>query len=407
MNTIYYIWPHDFYWKNNVLGQRLIMLNPLGKLHVCARKSKRLPLNLGINVNISIYGLSSAANEHISLITYIFSIIINLTIKRLCGYITRSDIVYTNFEYSNIIGIWAKQVLRLKWVADFFDDPRKGYLNAILPRAPKWRVHLEKGLLRIYRCFLSKADLVICNSPDLQRGLAPVLLKQFMIDERKMVTVPAGVEQDYIAGCLKDPVLHQIACDLLQEKGIAEKGYIYIVGHFNSDVSGVDAVLKALRILLQEGFNYHLILAGFFKQKEQVWFESTVKARGLSHYVHYLGVVDQPLSYILMKKSGVCVCPYDTEGRDDFKVAYFIKLLEYLTTGASTISIKTPITCEIVNDFGAGELFSNACEGDIVDSLRGLKTKKVSLNSVKVPDKYKWSNINSILRDTMCRQVIN
>ncbi len=377
------------------------MLNSLGILNVLVRTSKWLPLNLDVNIRISAYGLSAQINEYISILTYIFSIIWVLSFKRVCGYVNPSDIVYTNYEYSILIGIWAKEVLGMKWVADFFDDPRRGYFNASLRKAPTFRVLGEKGLLGIYRCCLKRADLVICNSPDTHRGLAPILINHFKVQEDRMIAVPGGVHEEYIAFCLNDPGLNQAATNLLKEKGIAENEYIYVVGHINSDVSGVSNVLRALRVLLEEGFAYHLLLAGFCKPKQRIWLEKAVNAMQLSRHVHYLGVVEQPLSYNFMKRAGLCICPYNTDGRDDYKTAYPIKLLEYLTVGAPTITIQTPITEQIVNDFGAGELMPASSEFDLLRSIKALKSKGFSRSQGVVPGAYKWTNINNTLRTAL------
>jgi glycosyltransferase involved in cell wall biosynthesis len=406
MNNIFYIWPHDFRWKNNVLGQRLIMLDSLGLLKVLVRRSKWLPINLGLNIRISVHGLSARINEYVSITTYILSVIFFLSVKRVLGTISRSDIVYTNFEYSILIGIWAKEVLGMKWVADFFDDPRRGYFNASLRKAPKLRVIVEKNLLGIYRYFLKQADLVICNSPDFQRGLAPVLVSQFKVEKARMITVPGGVHEQYIESCLSDPELNKTAGNFLKEKGIEEKGYIYLVGHINSDVSGVHNVLRALRILLQEGFPYHVVLAGFCKPKELIWLQAVVERMGLSGYVHYLGVVEQPLSYVFMKNAGCCVCPYNTDGRSDYMTAYPIKLLEYLTVGAPTIAVQTPITEQIVIDFGSGELVPSSSEWNLVRLIKALHAKGFPGSQGVVPVAYRWMNINKTLRTALEKMVI-
>jgi glycosyltransferase involved in cell wall biosynthesis len=406
MNRILYIWPHDFRWKNNVLGQRLVMLESLGVLDVLVRKSKWLPRNLDFNIRVSTFGLSAGINEYISIATFILSIIGVLSLKRLCRYINSSDVVYTNFEYSILIGIWAKEILGMKWVADFFDDPRRSYFNASMRNAPKLRVLGEKYLLGIYRYFLKRANLVICNSPDSERGLAPVLVKQFEVEEDIMITVPGGVHEQYITSCLNDPMLNQTASNLLKENGIEEQEYIYLVGHINSDVSGVSNVLKALGTLLQEGFHYHLVLAGFCKPRERIWLETVVEKMGLSRYVHYLGVVEQPLSYIFMKRAGLCICPYNTEGRDDYKTAYPIKLLEYLTVGAPTITIQTPITEQIVNDFGAGELMAASSESNIVRLIKAMNSKEFSRSQRVAPAVYRWMNINHTLRTALEKKVM-
>jgi glycosyltransferase involved in cell wall biosynthesis len=406
MNNIFYIWPHDFNWKNNVLGQRLIMLDSLGVLNVLSRKSKRLPINLGINIKINTYGLNSRTNEYLSIITYIFSIICMLSLKRFFGYIKCSDIVYTNFEYSILVGVWAKSALGLKWVADFFDDPRRGYFNASMRRAPRARVAIEKALLEISRYFLKKADLVICNAPDHGRGLAPVLTKQFMAHRDKLITVPGGVHEQYIRCCLNDPVLNEKADKLLKENGVEENQYLYLVGHINSDVSGVLNVLRALSVLLLEGFDYHLVLAGFCKPKELIWLETTLERMRLVGRVHYLGVVEQPLSYVLMKRSGFCICPYNTEGRDDYKTAYPIKLLEYLTVGAPTITVQTPITEQIVNDFGFGQLIPDSSECYIASFIKSMSAGGCSMSPVVPPVEYRWVHINNTLRMSLGKRVM-
>jgi glycosyltransferase involved in cell wall biosynthesis len=406
MKNIFYIWPHDFRWTNNVLGQRLIMLDSLGVLNVLVRNSKSPPLSLDMNISINKYGVNGHLNEYISIIIYLLLLICVLSFKRLCGYIKASDVVYTNFEYSILVGIWAKEILGMKWVADFFDDPRRGYFNASLRKAPRLRILSEKCLLEIYQFFLKKADLVICNSPDFQRGLAPILVKQFKVEENNMIAVPGGVHEEYIASCLNDPTLNAIASNLLNKNGIEEKKYIYLVGHINADVSGVSEVLKALRLLLQEGSPYHLVLAGFCKPRERVWLETTVARMKLSGYVHYLGVVEQPLSYVLMKRAGFCICPYKTEGRDDYKTAYPIKLLEYLTVGAPTITIQTPITEQIVKDFGAGELIPIASESHIVRLIESLIVRGFSGSRVIPPVSYRWLHINNTLRMALEQKVM-
>ena len=406
MSNIFYVWPHDFRWKNNVLGQRLIMLHSLGALTVLVRRSKWLPSNLDLDIKTRSCGVSAHFNEYISIVTYIISVICFLSFRRLFGYISSGDVVYTNFEYSNVIGIWAKEILGLKWVADFFDDPRRGYFNASLRKASKWRVLLERHLLKIYRYFLKKADLVICNSPSLESGLATVLINQFMIEEKNIIAVPGGVHEGYITHCLNDPDLNEIGYSVLREYGLKDKDYIYIVGHINSDVSGIYNVLKAIKILVDEGSLYHLVLAGFCKHKELIWLRSVVNRMDLSDHVHYLGVVDQPLSYVLMKNARICICPYNTNGRDDYKTAYPIKLLEYLTVGVPTITMQTPITEQIVKDFGAGELISTSSGFNIVCSIRSLDSKERSSGPQSPPLAYRWRHINNLLRSSLERRVI-
>jgi len=294
----------------------------------------------------------------------------------------------------------------MKWVADFFDDPRRGYFNAFLRKAPKLRVIGEKYLLGIYRYFLKRADLVICNSPDFERGLAPVLIRQFKVEKARMITVPGGVHEQYIESCLNDPKLNAIASSILKDRGIEKKRYIYLVGHINSDVSGVYNVLRALRILLQEGLPCHLVLAGFCKPKELIWLQTVVERMGLSGCVHYLGVVEQPLSYVFMKRAGCCVCPYNTEGRSDYMTAYPIKLLEYLTVGAPTITVQTPITEQIVKDFGSGELVPSSSEGNLVRLIKALHAKGFPGSQGVVPVAYRWMNINKTLRMALEKMVI-
>jgi glycosyltransferase involved in cell wall biosynthesis len=403
MNNIFYIWPHDFRWRNNVLGQRLIMLAPLGKLHLFMRRYKRLPQGLEFNTSIEHFGLNHKFNEYMSLLTYILIVLIQLTIKRVFKLISSSNIVYTNYEYSNLIGIWAKHVLGMTWVADFFDDPRRGFLNASSRNFPRWRVMAERGLLSLYRRFLKTADLVICNAPDAKSGLACTLRGEFRVEMEKLIAVPCGVDKEYIAACLGDTLLNEQACDLLWSNGLLGKKYIYMVGHINSDVSGVDNLLRAVSNLNNKGSDIHLLLAGVCKPKQLLWLNASVRGMNLSSHVHYLGEVNQPLSYILMRHAMICVCSYKTKDREDYQTAYPIKLLEYLTVGMPTITVETPITRLIVNDFKSGVLISTASEQEMPESLESLVSSGDGGLCVGVPLAYRWNVINGTLRTALAR----
>jgi len=377
------------------------MLEPLGKLHLFMRRYKRLPQGLELDISTEYFGLNHKFNEYISLLTYIMLVLIQLTIKRVLKLVSSSNIVYTNYEYSNIIGIWAKHVLGMKWVADFFDDPRRGLLNASSRNFPRWRVMAERGLLSLYRRFLKDADLVICNAPDAESGLACVLRGEFRVDMEKLIAVPCGVDKEYVAACLRDVLLNEQACDLLRRNGLEGRKYIYMVGHINSDVSGVDSLLRAVRNLNDEGFDFHLLLAGVCKPKQLLWLNASMRAMNLSSHVHYLGEVNQPLSYILMRHSMICVCSYQTKDREDYQIAYPIKLLEYLTVGMPTITVETPITKLIVNDFKSGVLISTASEQEIANAIKSLVLYGDGGLSVAVPLAYRWNLINETLRTAL------
>jgi glycosyltransferase involved in cell wall biosynthesis len=398
MHNIFYIWPHDFRWRNNVLGQRLIMLRPLGNLKLLVRRYKRLPQGLNLDFSIYYFGLHHKLSDYISLLTYIFSVLIQLTIQRLCNLISSSDIVYTNYEYSIIIGIWSKYVLGMTWVADFFDDPRRGLFNASSRMLPRWRVIVERGLLSLYRRLLKGADLVVCNAPDVETGLARVLRGGFRVDMQKLVAIPCGVDKEYIADCLRDPLLNEQASDLLRGKGLENQKYIYMVGHINSDVSGVDALLQAVATLNSQGLEYHLLLAGVCKPKQLVWLRTSIREMNLYSHVHYVGEINQSLSYILMEHAAVCVCSYKTKDREDYQTAYPIKLLEYLTVGVPTVTVETPITRLIVNGFESGVLISSSSERDITESVKSLALTGARGPSPTVPLTYRWNAINEALR---------
>jgi glycosyltransferase involved in cell wall biosynthesis len=271
-----------------------------------------------------------------------------------------------------IIGIWSKYVLGMTWVADFFDDPRRGFFNASSRKLPMWRVIVERALLSLYRHFLKGADLVTCNAPDVETGLARVLSGEFRVDTRKLIAVPCGVDEEYIAACLRDPRLNEQASEILTVNGLKNRRYIYMVGHINSDVSGVDTLLQSVAALKNHSLEYHLLLAGICKPNQLVWLNSTIRQMNLSLHVHYLGEINQPLSYILIERAAVCVCSYKTKDREDYQTAYPIKLLEYLTVGVPTITVETPITRLIVSDFESGILVPSSSEREITESVKSL-----------------------------------
>jgi glycosyltransferase involved in cell wall biosynthesis len=382
------------------------MLQPMGKLKVLIRRHKRAPQNLNIDLDTDYVGLDSRINEYLSIASYLLLILAQISMKRVLGLVSTNDIIYTNFEYSGLVGLWGKRVLGMQWVADFFDDPRRGYLNASTRLAPRWRVALEEGFLRLYRRFLRCADLVVCNAYDQDQGLAALLVREFAVGRDRLVTVPAGVCEEYIASCLSDASVEEKALELMRENNLDGKDYLYLVGSINSDISGVGSLLGALGRLHAEGLDLHLVLAGLCKPLERVWLAASIEKMNLNPHVHYLGEIDQRLSYSFMRKARACICAYDVRGRQDYETAYPIKLLEYLTVGAPTVTVETSVTRQLVKEFGSGELVPAASEKAMASAIKSVVTHPSGGVSVKVPARYRWDHINKTLQAHLFR-VIN
>lgn len=381
------------------------MLNPMGRLMVPIRRGKRVPQNLDIPIENRRVGLNARINEYLSIASYFFHIILELSFKRLLGLLTDQDVIYTNFEYSGLVGLWGKEVLGMKWIADFFDDPRRGYLNAVSREASPWRVRVEKAVLSLYRRYLKDADLVVCNAPDRESGLAAVLRQRFRVPVERLVTVPGGVSPDYIEKCLSNPALMREVEAVLQERGLQNADYLYLVGYINSSVSGVRDLLRALKALHAEGIFCHLVLAGVCKPRELAWLRTSVRALNLESHVHYLGEVDQRLSYLLIRRAISCVCPYNINGREDYQTAYPIKLLEYLAIGAPTVTVETPVTRRIVTDFGRGELVPAGLEQALARAIKAIAGPGVKSQAKGAPAQYHWDLINKTLQREISRVV--
>jgi glycosyltransferase involved in cell wall biosynthesis len=252
---------------------------------------------------------------------------------------------------------------------------------------------------------LKDADLVICNAPNAESGLARVLRSEFRVGMEKLIPVPCGVDKEYITTCLSDPLLNQQACDLLRSNELEGRKYIYMVGHINSDVSGVDSLLRAVSNLNNHGFDCHLLLAGICKPKQLAWLNTSICGMNLSSHVHYLGEINQPLSYVLMRHAMICVCSYKTKDREDYQTAYPVKLLEYLTVGMPTVTVETPITRLIVKDFESGVLISSSSEQELAQSIRSLYSTMASGLCAAVPFAYRWEVINGALRTALSKML--
>lgn len=373
------------------------MLSTLGMLKIIHRKGKRPPSDLNCNYEIITLGIDSKHNDLLSLLSYILSCICYFTLKRIVGEINKNTIVYTNFEYSIIVGIWSRTILRLRWIADFFDDPHRTFLNALYKGVSKLRYTIEHYLLKLYKQVLSRADVVICNSPNLRVGLGAILLKDFNLDKRKLIPVSSGVCVDYILSCTQDTDLNNSVSKILKDNKVSMQ-YIYIVGHFNRYTSGVYELLKAVEILREENMKFHVVLAGICKKEEKIWLDGVLSKLNLQTIVSYIGIVDQPLSYVLMKKAAICMCLYQTEQRPDYETAYPIKLLEYLTIGIPTISVSTTITKEIIKKFGYGVLIPKCSVTDIVSGVKAISKYERKKTAPCIPETYQWKNINRGLR---------
>jgi glycosyltransferase involved in cell wall biosynthesis len=116
---------------------------------------------------------------------------------------------------------------------------------------------------------------------------------------------------------------------------------IVYLGLFNS-YQGVDLLLQAARLLIQQGRNFHLLLMGYPEQA----YRDLAEKLNISSFVTFTGRVSYADAPLLLSAGDLAVSPKvsATEANG--------KLLNYMACGLPVVAFDTPVNRELLGDDG-------------------------------------------------------
>jgi glycosyltransferase involved in cell wall biosynthesis len=205
--------------------------------------------------------------------------------------------------------------------------------------------HLTKIEYEYYRYVFNKCDLIISTAEYWKKDL----VRYFGITEEKIVVVPVGVDIERFK-------------PLNITKSDDMKLVLYVGGL--SREKGLDILLKAFKLVVQELLNVKLLVIG--KGSHEAYFKRMAKEMGIASYVEFLGFVPEKELPYYYNIADVFVYPSRT--------AFGLMLLEAMACGTPVIAVNRFQVSEYMDNAGILVKPGNVC--DLAGSLIRVLTDK-------------------------------
>ncbi|SJZ70125.1 Glycosyltransferase involved in cell wall bisynthesis [Trichlorobacter thiogenes] len=256
----------------------------------------------------------------------------------------KPDLIHAHLHEGVLIGWLVARLRRIPLLFDYQGSLSGESLNhgffgtgSLLHRLFRW----TEG--RINRL----ADLIITSStPGRQE-----LVKFWQVPLDQVVALPDGVDTTVFRYFPRTAARERLGLD-------DQVPLIVYLGLFNQ-YQGVDLLIHAARLMIQQGRNFHLLLMGYPEQE----YRQLVDELNMNSFVSFTGRVDYAEAPQLLAAADLAVSPKisDTEANG--------KLLNYMACGLPVVAFDAPVNWELLGDDGIYAAF-----GDVVDLARCLSS---------------------------------
>jgi len=191
------------------------------------------------------------------------------------------------------------------------------------------------------------ADLIITSSTPGRQELT----RLWQMPLEQVVALPDGVDTTVFRYFPRTAARERLGLD-------DQVPLIVYLGLFNQ-YQGVDLLIHAARLMIQQGRNFHLLLMGYPEQE----YRQLVDELNMGSFVTFTGRVDYAEAPLLLATADLAVSPKisDTEANG--------KLLNYMACGLPVVAFDAPVNWELLGDDGIYAAF-----GDVVDLARCLSS---------------------------------
>jgi len=191
------------------------------------------------------------------------------------------------------------------------------------------------------------ADLIITSSTPAVQELATVW-KQ---DAGRVIALPDGVDTAVFR--------HYSRKDARQQLGLDEEVPVIIYLGLLNRYQGVDLLLQAAKVLIQQGRMFHLVLMGYPDQL----YRQKADELNIASFITFTGLVDYARAPQMLAAGDLAVSPKisDTEANG--------KLLNYMACGLPVVAFETPVNRELLGSDGIYAAF-----GDVEDLASCMAT---------------------------------
>ena len=254
----------------------------------------------------------------------------------------KPDLVHSHLHEGVLVGWLVARLRRIPLLFDYQgslsgESLNHGFFGAgsLLHRLFRW----AEG--RINRL----ADLIITSSTPGRQELTSF----WQTPLQQVTALPDGVDTTVFRYFPRAAARERLGLD-------EQVPVIVYLGLFNQ-YQGVDLLIHAARLMIQQGRNFHLLLMGYPEQE----YRQLVDELNINSFVTFTGRVDYAEAPLLLSAADLAVSPKvsDTEANG--------KLLNYMACGLPVVAFDAPVNWELLGDDGIYAAF-----GDVVDLARCL-----------------------------------
>ena len=298
------------------------------------------------------------------------------------------DLVYHRFAHSSIFPVIRTRIRGIPVVLE---------VNAGLDADLKVHWGENRLMATLIRILGFLQNLLVNRIIAVSEGLGEKLRSSLAIRGSKVVVVPNGVDLEQFHPISKS--------DAQQELGIiGDRPVLVYAGGFHP-YQGVDVIIKAARLLYEDGFPVQIFLVGAGMERD--YLQELVKRLELGSLVYFPGWCSPAVTAKYLGASDICLAPYTREALLDplseiTRGAYMkgspLKILTYLAAGRPVIASHFDEAGILVEKYKAGLAIPPGDPEILVKHIRALANdpsmqEVMGINARKIAElKFGWEN---------------
>jgi glycosyltransferase involved in cell wall biosynthesis len=294
--------------------------------------------------------------------------------------------IYSTYEPGTLLmSFLISKWLRIKWVADLWDDPEKFvFISRINPvRFQQMNITIKKIEFLLAKTILKYADRIII-------GIVPRKIScDYGVPTHKVLPVTNGINLDY-----RFPDVEK------KPPGPGQDFVIFYCG--TADTVRLEGIRQCFASVVKHIPRLRLVVAGPEIRGGYDWLKEQVNAVGNGIALDIVGSRSYERVLTLIAQSDICICPYPD--KLDLGAAYPVKIFDYMIMGKPVVASRLPGIASIVTHDEDALLFEPGDYEKMAEHIIRLYDSEslrrhLSRNAKKNVKKFEWSLIHEKIND--------
>lgn len=289
--------------------------------------------------------------------------------------------IYSTYEPGTLLlSFIISKLLKMKWIADLWDDPQKFVFNSrINPvRFQHLNVLIKKIEYLLATSILKYADKIII-------GVLPQkIIFEFNIEGSRVLSVTNGLNFN-----CQFPDIEK------KWPGPDQELVVFYCG--TTDPVRLEGIKQCFTHVLKHVPYLRLVVAGYQIGDGYAWLKKQIKDVDLRMTLEIVGIQPYETILNLIGQSDICICPYPD--KLDLGGAYPVKLFDYMIMGKPIVASRLPGIASILTNGEDAFLFEPGDYEKMAECIIRLYEAEslrmgLSSNAKKNAGKFAWRQIH-------------